>query len=88
MQTCLILIFQVLALERKDVRVLNWAPGPMPTQMAEALEHCNNDEFAAMFRNMAANKTYIECSDSAEKLFILLQKNEFISGDHIDYYDV
>ena len=29
------MMFKVLAVERPDIRVINWAPGPMPTQMVD-----------------------------------------------------
>lgn len=83
------MMFRVLAAERPDVRVLNWAPGAMPTRMfKQSMLNTQATQMVDSLKKMLANKTYVECSDSANKLMALLVDNSFASGSHIDYSDV
>ncbi|WAQ95064.1 SPRE-like protein [Mya arenaria] len=79
---------QVLAKERSWVRVLNWAPGPLDTEMMVSCRQCADDELRQSYIEMHEKKTLLTCSQSAEKLMLLLERNTFKSGEHIDYYDV
>ena len=82
------MMFKVLAAERNDLMVLSWAPGPMPTDMLKDLANCADKNLASAMTLTLKEKTYVECKDSAEKLFLLLETCNFTSGDHIDYYDI
>ncbi|XP_076824458.1 sepiapterin reductase-like [Clavelina lepadiformis] len=81
------MMFKVLAAERPDVRVVSWAPGPMPTEMMEKMTNSCDSNKGEAFRKMKSEKTYVECVDSAKKFLKLLVENSFTSGKHIDYYD-
>ena len=80
--------FKVVAAERPDIRVLNWAPGPMPTEMFVEMSQAADKGVSEALQELVTNKTYVKCEDSAEKLIALLKTNSFVSGEHIDYYDV
>jgi len=83
------MMFKVLAAERTDVRVVSWSPGPMPTDMGrQFLLNKNNDELVEAMEKMHKDDTIVPCTKSAKKLMELLQKNQFLSGSHIDYFDI
>lgn len=74
------LFFKVLAKEEPNVRVLNYSPGPVETDMRTQLL---NQSFFQEIKNGQALTTDMTCS----RLIQLLQENKFPSGAHIDYFD-
>jgi sepiapterin reductase len=67
------------------IKTLNYAPGPLETDMTEEMRSCERlDE--SLKPHYA--KQLVHPTDSARVLVELVQKNEFESGRHIDYYDV
>jgi len=59
-------------------RTLNYAPGPLEgTDMSKELQQ------AAL-----GPPEYVDPMDSARKLVQLLEEDQFISGSHVDYYDL
>lgn len=84
------MLHECLAVERPDVRVLCYAPGLMGTDTTESV---STDEatHAEVREAHAVNKPeggFVDPDDSAEKLIDLLLKDQFKSGEHIDFYDV
>ncbi|TMW61478.1 hypothetical protein Poli38472_012669 [Pythium oligandrum] len=93
--------FRVLAAEQQQprdanspdfskVRVLNYAPGPMDTEMQQTLRESTTvrRDFVEMFAKMKAEGTLIPPATSSGLGVRLIVKNEFESGAHIDYYDI
>lgn len=79
---------QVLAKEEPDVRVLNYAPGPLGTDMYDEIcNTCGNQDLAAAFRKGQDENKILSSSESARKLVSLLKEDTFASGSHVDYYD-
>ncbi|XP_056154622.1 sepiapterin reductase-like [Lampris incognitus] len=83
------MMFKVLAEEEPDIRVLNYSPGPLDTAMqAEARSSTADpgvrDSFSAMF----AQGQLLTCDASCAKLLTVLLKDEYRSGDHVDFYDL
>lgn len=79
---------QVLAKEEPNVRVLNYAPGPLLTNMYEEIcSSCGNQEIVDMFNTSKEQGTALTSDQSAEKLVRILKENTFISGSHVDYFD-
>ncbi|XP_067048558.1 sepiapterin reductase-like isoform X1 [Acropora muricata] len=79
---------QVLAKEEPDVRVLNYAPGPLSTDMYDEIcNTCGNQELAAEFQKGQDENKILSSSESARKLVSLLREDVFASGSHVDYYD-
>ncbi|XP_069488402.1 sepiapterin reductase [Ambystoma mexicanum] len=82
------MMFQVLAAEEPDVRVLNYAPGSLDTDMFQQVCTDSVDpEVRHHFQNMKDSGTVLDCKVSAEKLVNLLLVDSFQSGAHIDFYD-
>jgi sepiapterin reductase len=71
-------------------KVLNYAPGPTDTVMTDTLADCNtlDDGLQNFFTTSRNEKTLIRPDDTAAKLVGLLEKDEFESGSHVDYYDL
>ncbi|RXM91737.1 Sepiapterin reductase [Acipenser ruthenus] len=83
------MLFRVLAEEEPDVRVLNYAPGPLDTDMQLEARSLSGDlELRQTFNSLHASGQLLSCSQSATKLMQQLLRDEFESGAHIDYYDV
>ncbi|NXT21856.1 SPRE reductase, partial [Syrrhaptes paradoxus] len=83
------MMFQVLALEEPDVRVLNYAPGPLDTDMQLLARTKTGDpEMRQYFQSLQENSQLIDCTVSAQKLVNLLEEDTFSSGAHVDFYDI
>ncbi|XP_005997709.1 sepiapterin reductase a [Latimeria chalumnae] len=82
------MMFQVLAAEEPDVRVLNYAPGPLDTDMQlQARSETRDPEVRQAFANLHKEGKLVTCHQSSQKLINLLLTDKFKSGSHIDYYD-
>ncbi|NXH32593.1 SPRE reductase, partial [Myiagra hebetior] len=83
------MLFQVLALEEPGVRVLNYAPGPLDTDM-QLLARTKTGDLGMRqhFQRLQEKGQLIESSVSAQKLLQLLQEDSFPSGAHVDFYDI
>ncbi|KAK7809517.1 hypothetical protein U0070_023995 [Myodes glareolus] len=82
------MLYQVLAAEEPGVRVLNYAPGPLDTDMQQlARESSKYPEIRNGLQKLKSNGALVDCGTSAQKLLSLLQKDTFQSGAHIDFYD-
>ncbi|NXJ18060.1 SPRE reductase, partial [Dicrurus megarhynchus] len=83
------MLFQVLALEEPELRVLNYAPGPLDTDMQLLARTKTGDPgMRQHFQRLQENGQLIESSVSAQKLLQLLQEDSFPSGAHVDFYDI
>ena len=79
---------KVLALESKDVRVLNYAPGPMDTEMYdEIMNKSDSEPVRKMFVEMKEEDKVLKPETSADKLVCILKEDSYESGAHIDYFD-
>lgn len=74
------MVLKVLAKEEKDVRVLNYAPGPVETKMRNQLL---DESWMEEIKSGDALTTEMTC----DRLLRLLATDSYISGAHIDYYD-
>ncbi|NWX94395.1 SPRE reductase, partial [Nothoprocta pentlandii] len=82
------MIFQVLALEEPDVRVLSYAPGPLDTDMQLLARTQTGDaEMREHFQGLHERGQLVDCDVSARKLLRLLEEDAFPSGAHVDFYD-
>lgn len=80
--------FRVFAEEEKDTLVLNYSPGPVETDMTVDVQKNTHDSgVREMFANLRAEKTILTTEQTTAKFLEVLEKNDFKSGDHIDYYD-
>lgn len=82
------MMFRVLAEEEPSVRVLNYAPGPLDTDMhREAREKTKDLEVRQASSKLKECQALLDCSVSAQKLLDLLLRDTFESGAHIDFFD-
>ncbi|KAM3599431.1 uncharacterized protein V6R79_005314 [Siganus canaliculatus] len=83
------MMFRVLAEEEPDVRVLNYAPGPLDTAMQQEARTSTGDlDLRKSFSHMFSEGQLLTCEASCAKLTKLLLEDTFTSGAHVDYYDV
>ncbi|XP_061674190.1 sepiapterin reductase b [Syngnathoides biaculeatus] len=71
------MMFRVLAAENPNVKVLNYSPGPMDTEMQEQIQKLTGIQ----------NHLY-PCQESASKLLSVLLKDDFATGSHLDFFDL
>ena len=76
--------FKVLAAEEPDVRVLNYAPGPVETAMRNQIVDQTWD--ATLAENLK-NNTPLSPNETVDRLVHVLALNLFKSGAHVDYFD-
>jgi NAD(P)-dependent dehydrogenase (short-subunit alcohol dehydrogenase family) len=83
---------KTLAMEESDdlVKVLNYAPGAIETDMTEALSQSTtlDPELSIYYRKSKQDETYIQPAETANVLVNLIMDDIYKSGDHIDYWDV
>ncbi|XP_071322251.1 sepiapterin reductase-like [Trachinotus anak] len=83
------MMFRVLAEEEPDLRVLNYAPGPMDTDMyTVARSRTADPTIRKSFSDMFAQRQLLTCEESCAKLMKLLLDDSYTSGDHVDIYDL
>ena len=71
-----------VASEAPNVKVINYAPGPLRTAMADQLRIKSHvKEFFEDQNNI------LDPDDSAHKLLSIMTKDSFLNGSHVDYYD-
>ncbi|KAM8940448.1 sepiapterin reductase [Pelodytes ibericus] len=82
------MMFRVLAEEETDIRVLNYAPGPLDTDMQKEIRASSADpEVRLHFTDMKNSSTLIDSKVSARKMVQILQTDSYESGAHVDFYD-
>ena len=81
------LYHSALAQEHKDgsVRILNYAPGPLETDMTTEIRRASALDVSL---KPHYDKTLVDPNDSANKLVELVNSGNFNSGDHVDYFDL
>lgn len=73
----------------RTVSVLNYAPGPMDTDMNLAIRESPeaDEECKAFFVNMRNTGGLVDVGVSADKLVRLVSSDRVFSGEHVDFYD-
>ncbi|XP_066583708.1 sepiapterin reductase-like [Prorops nasuta] len=80
--------FKVFALENPDVDVLNYAPGPVDTDMLQSVVRDAKDtEVKESFNTLLTKGTVLSTKETVNRLLEILQTHKYKSGDHVDYYD-
>ncbi|NXP64690.1 SPRE reductase, partial [Chloropsis cyanopogon] len=83
------MMFRVLALEEPELRVLNYAPGPLDTDMQLLARTRTADPgMRRHFQRLQEEGQLIDSSASAQKLLGLLREDSFPSGAHVDFFDI
>lgn len=91
------MLIQVIAVEVETtkaasngtiVKSLNYAPGPVDTDMqAEIRQTATVEEQRAFYTSMFEAGKLVTPSQTSAKLVSILERNEYQSGAHIDFYD-
>lgn len=82
------MFFKVLALEEKNVLVLNYSPGPIDTAMTVDVQanSCSPD-IQNMFKGLRQANTILTPLQTTKRFLEILENGNYISGDHVDFYD-
>eukprot|EP01147_Barroeca_monosierra_P008026 gene8026-740_t len=74
--------------QTSNMSLLSYAPGPLDTDMQGTIRNeLVNTALRDTFRKMKDEGQLVDPRNSARRLFELLDRNDFRSGSHIDYYD-
>lgn len=84
--------FRVLAAEEsedKSLTILNYAPGPVDTDM---LQNAGKNSISVGMREFVKaglkNGSVLTTTQTTEKMIAVLEKGDYVNGAHIDYFDV
>ena len=79
----------VVTKEDPTIRTLNYAPGPLDTDMQkEVRDTLCDEESRTIYQTMHTDGKLVHPNTSAAKMVELLMKDEYSSGSHLDFYDV
>jgi sepiapterin reductase len=83
------MFFKTATLEYPKLRVLNYAPGPMDTDMQTRIRQemngcASKDRFIALHQSGGL----VDPNESAKLMLELLMNNKFINASHVDFYDL
>ncbi|CAL1528802.1 unnamed protein product [Lymnaea stagnalis] len=82
------IMMKVVAEEEENIRTLNYAPGPLVTDMTDiACQNTKDMDLRHWFEEQVRKKSLVECDASVQKLVTILQQNTFENGAHMDYFD-
>ncbi|XP_072177508.1 sepiapterin reductase-like [Diadema setosum] len=80
--------FKTLASEEPDARILNYAPGPVETDMFQRMSTKSADDgLRKSLVGLVTSQKVLKPDQTAAKLVRLLEEDTFESGAHIDYFD-
>lgn len=80
--------FKVLAEEHPRIKVLNYSPGPVQTDMVQSIiDNTTNDSLKKSFVSMQNEKQLLQPEQTAKKCVNVICTGNYKSGDHIDYFD-
>ncbi|XP_076020172.1 sepiapterin reductase-like [Genypterus blacodes] len=83
------MMFSVIAKEEPNLRILNYAPGPLDTAMfAEAKSKTSDPGVKKAFSDMFTKGQVLTCEASCAKLMKVLLQDEYTSGAHLDFFDL
>ncbi|GBO11638.1 hypothetical protein AVEN_202571-1 [Araneus ventricosus] len=81
--------FRTLAEEEKDsVIVLNYAPGPLVTDMLPQILRDALPEIKQQFHEAQMQNRLLTTEYTVQRLIGILDRGRFKSGDHVDVFDV
>nr|XP_026495690.1 sepiapterin reductase [Vanessa tameamea] len=81
--------FRVLAEEKKQIKILNYSPGPVETAMIDnVLEEAVNENLKDVFQSFKSQGTLIKPEITAKKCMKVLLSGKFAPGEHVDIFDV
>mmetsp|Transcript_33933 Transcript_33933/g.78253 ORF Transcript_33933/g.78253 Transcript_33933/m.78253 type:complete len:270 (+) Transcript_33933:1084-1893(+) len=83
-------MFHAAMAKEPGVKVLNYAPGVLDTDMSATLRQCDalDDGLHAFFNAAHQKGELIPPEKTAEKLVRLVMSGDFQNGAHVDYWDI
>lgn len=82
------MFFRVLAEENPTINVLNYAPGPVDTDMvSEVITSTGDASVQDMFVNLKKTGTILTVDQTTRRIMEVMENGKFESGQHVDYYD-
>ncbi|XP_028829575.1 sepiapterin reductase a [Denticeps clupeoides] len=82
------MMFRVLAKEEPDLRVLNYAPGPLDTDMQVEARSTSDPTLKKTVFDLRDKGQLLTCEQSCSKLVKVLLKDDYQSGVHLDYFEL
>lgn len=79
-------MFRCLALEQPFLRVLNYQPGPVFTDMQKQFYDSNTYMYDS-YRNDFEEGNLLQPEATVKKLLEIIERNQFENGSTVDYYD-
>lgn len=84
--------FRTLALEEAErdptLTVLNYAPGPVQTEMTQEIEeNAVASDVRTIFKGLREEKTMLQPIDTTIKFLKVIETGDYETGAHVDYYD-
>lgn len=75
---------------RATMRVLNYAPGPLDTNMQKEIRESPlvDKPTQEFFIQMRDNNQLVDPNASSDKLIALVAAGNYESGSHVDYFDI
>jgi len=86
-KACRDMYFQVMAEEDPSLLILNYAPGPVDTDMYAEASKSRDADIRKCFEDSKTRGEVLTCQQTVTKLIKLLEEKKFKSGAHIDYFD-
>ncbi|ODM91209.1 Sepiapterin reductase [Orchesella cincta] len=82
------MLMKVVALE-SGIQVLNWAPGPVETEMFDNVcKHTGDPDLLKAFTECREEGKVLTCEQTVTKLVKVLAEKKYVNGEHVDYFDV
>jgi sepiapterin reductase len=82
------MFFRVLAEENPTLNVLNYAPGPVDTDMvSEVISGTGDADIKGMFVNLKKTEMILTVDQTTNRIIEVLENGKFESGQHVDYFD-
>jgi len=87
-KACRDMIMKSAALE-SGIQVLNWAPGPVDTEMFDqALTKTGDPDVTKAFTECKEQGNVLTTEQTITKLVRVLGEKKYVNGEHVDYFDV
>ncbi|CAL8104467.1 unnamed protein product [Orchesella dallaii] len=82
------MLMKVVALE-SGIQVLNWAPGPVETEMFDNVcKHTGDPDLLKAFTECRDEGKVLTCEQTVTKLVKVLGEKKYVNGEHVDYFDI
>ena len=70
---------------KANIKILNYAPGPLETDMTTEVRACESLDRSL---KTSFQQRLVDPGESAAVMVRLVLENAFVSGSHVDFYDV